>query len=335
MAGSCGLKPDGASCTVDAECTHAHCVDGVCCNSACTGTCYSCNLPAGPPGTCALVPANQDPRAVCPAGTGASATCSPGKCNGSGACNAATTGTACGTAMCTMGTATGAGTCSATGSCQAPAPTACSPYVCGAAGCKQPCSADTDCVPGYYCDATGACLAQKTQGGSPCTRDAQCQSGLSCSPEGICCNSPCNGSCQVCSSAGTCVPVPANQQPRTGHPACTNGGQSPCGGYCDGVDVGCFYPTTQCRAPSCGCSGIGMPCTESVAQNCANGSCPNPVYNTCNNYACNGTACGTSCDPNAQTGCHGLNSCCSGFYMNSICFGTCVTNCPAPNGCPP
>jgi hypothetical protein len=59
-AGSCGLKPDGAICTVDAECTHAHCADGVCCNSACTGTCYSCNLAAGPPGVGTLVPANQD-----------------------------------------------------------------------------------------------------------------------------------------------------------------------------------------------------------------------------------------------------------------------------------
>ncbi len=80
--------------------------------------------------------------------------------------------------------------------------------------------------------------------GGACTASSECGSTF-CAPEGICCNTQCSGSCEVCNVSGMCVAVPANQQPRTGHPGCTGGGAAPCGGYCDGVDIGCFYPTTQ------------------------------------------------------------------------------------------
>jgi hypothetical protein len=38
---------DGGVCAADSECTHGHCVDGICCNTACTGACDSCGT-----GTC-------------------------------------------------------------------------------------------------------------------------------------------------------------------------------------------------------------------------------------------------------------------------------------------
>jgi hypothetical protein len=197
------------------------------------------------------------------------------------------------------------------------------------------CTVDGDCPAGYDCTAS-ACVPQKSQGGSPCTRDAECQASLSCSPEGICCNAPCNGSCQVCNSAGMCVSVPANGTqalPRAGHPACTNGG-APCGGYCDGVDVGCFYPTVACRTASCGCY-LANGCTASPAQNCANGSCPDPIYTSCNGFACDSTqtVCGDVCDPSAGTGCYGLNSCCHTVLIDNICFHSCTSVCPAAGLC--
>ena len=48
--GGCQRK-NGVDCADDTQCTSLHCVDRVCCNEACNGTCYSCNL-AGSAGTC-------------------------------------------------------------------------------------------------------------------------------------------------------------------------------------------------------------------------------------------------------------------------------------------
>jgi hypothetical protein len=326
--GSCGLKPDGATCAADAECLHSHCFDKVCCDQACGGTCQTCNQ-AATLGACKSVAAGQDPRGVCPTGAGANGICQPGKCNGANQCNAAMPGTTCTNEVCSGGTATGLGMCDANGNCQVPASAPCSPYVCGASTCKKPCAVDTDCVSGYYCSA-GTCLAQKSQGGSPCTRDGECQSGLSCSLEGICCNSPCNGACQVCNSLGMCAPVPASQQPRAGHGTCTGAGTSPCGGSCDGVDVACNYPTTQCSAPSCGCYAGGG-CHSAPAGNCLNGTCPNAVLVSCNGFTCNGTVCQQVCDPSNDNGCY-LGGCCHTVFTGA-CFHNCTTTCPGSGFC--
>lgn len=55
------------------------CVDGYCCNSACTGTCEACDL--AQKGTCAPIGSNQDPDNEC-----ADSECAEGVCNGAGAC---------------------------------------------------------------------------------------------------------------------------------------------------------------------------------------------------------------------------------------------------------
>ncbi len=74
--GAC-LKALGAVCGGNAECDSANCVDGVCCDNACGGTCKACNL-AGTIGTCTNIPAGQDPNNECPGAN---------SCNGSGVCN--------------------------------------------------------------------------------------------------------------------------------------------------------------------------------------------------------------------------------------------------------
>lgn len=74
-AGGC-FKANGATCASASECQSNFCVDGVCCNTACTGTCQACNV-AGSLGTCANIPNGQDPANEC-AGTLV--------CNGAGAC---------------------------------------------------------------------------------------------------------------------------------------------------------------------------------------------------------------------------------------------------------
>jgi hypothetical protein len=52
-----------SSCRFDVECASGFCVDGVCCESACTGPCVSCNLP-GQRGRCTP---NLDAGSACPA----------------------------------------------------------------------------------------------------------------------------------------------------------------------------------------------------------------------------------------------------------------------------
>jgi hypothetical protein len=96
--GTCStLKPGAQPCRTDDECQTKHCVDGVCCDSACNGRCQYCGS-----GTC-LVPAGQDPRGDCAGDPSCGGTCQadgsclfPGAekacdvckvCNQSGRCN--------------------------------------------------------------------------------------------------------------------------------------------------------------------------------------------------------------------------------------------------------
>ena len=43
---------DGGSCAADAECTHSHCISGICCNTACSGACDVCSTGTCQPMTC-------------------------------------------------------------------------------------------------------------------------------------------------------------------------------------------------------------------------------------------------------------------------------------------
>jgi hypothetical protein len=53
------------TCTDAAQCASGFCVDGVCCNEACSGTCVSCNQ-AQSPGTCMPVSGAEDASANTP-----------------------------------------------------------------------------------------------------------------------------------------------------------------------------------------------------------------------------------------------------------------------------
>jgi hypothetical protein len=54
----------GAFCLRSAQCTTGSCIDSVCCDSACNGSCQACDL-AGSLGQCRPVPAGQDPANEC------------------------------------------------------------------------------------------------------------------------------------------------------------------------------------------------------------------------------------------------------------------------------
>ncbi len=99
--GACKSK-NGTTCSSASVCATGFCVDGVCCESACDGTCVSCNQ-AGRIGKCSDYTAGSDPESECGAGS------DPCRftCNGAGACDAPPEATPCG--FCA--TCDGAGTC--------------------------------------------------------------------------------------------------------------------------------------------------------------------------------------------------------------------------------
>jgi hypothetical protein len=154
ISGSCGKKPNGTACAAATECNSAFCAQGVCCNSACTGTCQSCAL-TGTVGTCSSVPAGgQDPLARC-AVTAATTCGTDGTCNGSGACRVYASGTQCAPATCTGSTLTAARTCNGSGACQAATTSQCTPYACGTTGaCRTTCTGNADCAAPNVCTGT-------------------------------------------------------------------------------------------------------------------------------------------------------------------------------------
>lgn len=83
-AGACIPRSgDGAPCSVADECTSGSCVDGVCCDDPCNGTCSSCRATDTglADGLCAAILVGADPDSECAEGE-----CVTGACDGQGQC---------------------------------------------------------------------------------------------------------------------------------------------------------------------------------------------------------------------------------------------------------
>jgi hypothetical protein len=152
------LQAQGTSCSLDAQCTSGFCVDGVCCNTACTSLCSACTASkkgTGADGSCGTIAPGTDPDNECPSMP--ASTCGTiGACNGTGACQLYPAGTTCTAPTCNTGTQTTAGTCDGAGTCTPGVMSSCSPYVCGPTACKTSCAAPSDCAGGFTCMA-GVC----------------------------------------------------------------------------------------------------------------------------------------------------------------------------------
>jgi len=141
------------------------CVDGFCCNSACTGQCEACDVEAGE-GTC--VPISGEPhgdRVACPEAA-SDDPCAAATCDGEERTMCAGfvgSSVSCRDASCEDGVATLAATCDGKGSCAEDTPLPCAPYACDATKCKTSCASDADCEAGGHCDAsTNKCVAGLT-----------------------------------------------------------------------------------------------------------------------------------------------------------------------------
>src|SRR5688572_17246394 len=70
---------NGQRCTSSSQCESGYCIDGVCCDTNCSGTCKACDI-AGSLGRCTEVPDNEDPDNEC-------ATDMPTTCRRDGMCD--------------------------------------------------------------------------------------------------------------------------------------------------------------------------------------------------------------------------------------------------------
>jgi hypothetical protein len=170
----------------------------------------------------------------------------------------------------------------------------------GSAGSCKPCSDDTQCPSGDFCQlALGGKCVPKSPNGGLCDAANGCQSGFCV--DNVCCNVACDGACQACSSAvdpsitsGTCGVVAAGAKSKG----------DACGIYfCDGKAGTC--PTACAKDADCSkdahcdqtklvCEldkAFGTPCTfgnECVgAEYCVDATCCQqmecPAGKFCNN----------------------------------------------------
>ena len=321
VAGACTKKPTGMACAAAGDCMTNLCEQGICCASACAGTCQSCALP-GTLGTCTNVPTGQDPLNQC--ATGDPSTCgTDGSCNGTGGCRLYPLGTSCGNATCTGSTLTSARACNGTGTCQAATTSMCTPYACGAGVCRTTCTANSDCVAPFTCIG-GSCTTKPD--GAACAAAGECESNV-CA-QGVCCATACAGTCQSCAlpgSVGTCTNVPdgadpLNQCASLGNPSCSTDGE------CNGAGACRLYAAgSQCAAAMCS----GTTFTPARACN-GTGTCQTATASSCAPYACGTGTCRTTCATTAE--CASPNTCVNGSCGLLPPGGTCSTGMQCNSG---
>jgi hypothetical protein len=226
--------------------------------------------------------------------------------------------------------------------------------------CPNGCSTDAECASGDYCDATGKCQPQKTQGAACNTaagNDCKVSGCRECATgncvDGLCCDTACTTACMACAAAlkqsgaqdGTCGPAKAQTNPHNDN--CTADGAASCkhDGKCDGMGAcGAVYPAgTSCGGSTCNngsasgllCDGMGTCATTSVncaPYACANGGCAMSCAsdNDCASTAYCNTANKTCTPRQAQGGactaddqCPSADLCVDGVCCNAICNGEC------------
>ncbi|HVX97140.1 MAG TPA: hypothetical protein VHK47_19645 [Polyangia bacterium] len=342
VKGLCGLKPNGGACSAGTECLSTHCVDGVCCDSDCTGSCRSCALSSAP-GKCTSIPAgNADPRGVCQDMTAASCSTN-GKCDGAGGCQKYKMGTVCAPESCTANVYTPPSTCSSTGQCVAPDQLPCSPYTCNGTTCFQACTNTDNCLKPNVCNGNSCGLKNP---GASCSSGAECLSTF-CA-QGVCCDKACNGSCQscgmtgtlgVCTNVATGAPDPAGICQDLGPASCATNGMCQAGG-CQKYPKG-----TPCKDPTCPTDTT----TFTAGSTCdGSGACVTPAPSSCFPFTCGAKACKAACKADADcsapavciAGSCGLKGagkacadgseclskfCAQGVCCNSACNGSCQT----------
>lgn len=320
---ACGKRKNGQSCPDSSQCESGFCVDGVCCESECTGACRSCNL-TGSPGKCTNVAiGSTDPRKTCN-DKGAASCSTNGKCDGNGACQTYSQGTECGGATCSAGAYTPPSTCNAAGQCVASRSRTCSPFVCNGTACFDRCSSDQQCAAGSFC-VNGSCGLKPS--GANCNAGTDCKSTY-CA-QGVCCDRGCTDACMACNlsnSQGICTAVADGVTDPQGK--CKNTAASTCSttGACLKGACAVYKQGTSCKAAAC-----STPTSVKPTYTCDGaGKCTEPAVADCGSYVCSNGSCKTGCT--ADTDCVAPATCIKGSCGLKVNGAACTSGSQCQSG---
>ena len=276
----------GTGCETSSDCGSGHCVDGVCCESTCSDTCYGCN----DQGACEALPSGVED-------LDASALCSGSNvCDGSGNCiddsilNPCTENDECDSGFC-VDNACCESACNIQCMSCGNAEGTCSSYV--PAG-EQDLNSTPTCVSPNACDGAGRCLLGN---GESCQNSSECATGFCV--DGICCESACDEPCMLCAGEdGTCTyHVAAGEEDQNSVPPCVGDSACDANGVCL-ADMGGACTTAQ----DC-VSGF---CVDGV---CCENACDTPCHQ-CNAFGfCNEFVPDGDPDPNSNPPCENTHHC--------------------------
>ncbi len=160
------VVPLGTACTTSATCPATsdgkqYCVDGVCCNSACTGQCQACST-ASALGSCLTIAGSPvGKRPPCPVGDSKNV-CSTKRCDGAKptSCDSYVgADVTCHVATCIDLVGTPVAVCQGDGGCPQVDASPCGAFACVSSACATSCTNTSECSPGNYCDVvTGQCV---------------------------------------------------------------------------------------------------------------------------------------------------------------------------------
>jgi hypothetical protein len=324
----------GRKCSLDLDCESRLCVDGVCCSSACSGGCQSCNQ-TGREGSC-LVRTGRPRSGRCPGGPGPCA----GTCDGTGDdCTYPGETTECAPASCTAGVASLRAGCNGDGACLPEKTMSCAPNVCDHTGCAGGCAVNVHCAAGNFCES-GRCFPQ-VKNGAACGTDQQCASEHCV--EGVCCDTSCNGLCQTCKVSdhlGTCTIA-------TGRVCRAAAGDCDAVEICDDTNPGC--PADRLMASGSVCRSERGPCDaaescDGVSSTCpadgfrpSSASCGAPLDECHTTPLCSGTSgvCPTSVLKAADSPCGGVGRCMGNSFVppgSCSSLGVCLPSAPTSCG---
>jgi len=229
-------RSNGSACQTGSECGSGFCVDGVCCNNACSGLCERCDISSSV-GMCSPVPSGSDPDFECdpfgaPTTTSdggvsdsgmsdatsdvASDAVAPppmrvrsacgGLCDGARMCRFPDNTTRCAPANCTNSTTSNTPKCNGTGRCVDSTSSCTNNLACGSmtGQCPMFCGSSRDCTTGFFCEGTSQACRPRKGNGITCTSSDECSSNFCVN--GLCCNTACADplSCNAPGMAGTC-----------------------------------------------------------------------------------------------------------------------------------
>ncbi len=266
------LKNNGTPCGGAGECYSNQCFDGVCCDRACAGDCFTCKAP-GKVGKCEPVGWGDKPPAGkgCPTSSGASCG-TDGTCDGAGKCKK-WSGNVCKQGSCYDEIKINlAWICDGNNNCinlkNQASEIDCKEYKCKSpqAGCYPSCQNKHQCKSGKKC-SSGKCDGKSKPLGAPCSSAGQCESGK-CA-DGVCCENTCTDACMTCAQEGAkgrCVRVTLGNKPPSGKscpfsPPCGADGRCGSNGKCrNAAAAGTACGTTTCAGGALNtfaCTGFG------------------------------------------------------------------------------